>query len=238
MNNPFYSIVIPVFNEEENLQILNTEIVSVMDKLDKHYEIIYIDDGSKDNSLEVLKNLKKDFPQIRIIIFEKNSGQSAALDAGFRKAKGEVIITMDADLQNDPNDIPLLLEALKDSDVAVGWRATRKDSIKKKITSKLGNFFRNTFLGEKIHDTGCSLKAFRKEAVARLKLFKGMHRFLPALVTIEGYKVVEVKVNHRPRIYGKTKYGFFDRFFTATPDLFAVMWMKKRVIPYRIKEEI
>jgi len=238
MSIPFYSFVVPVYNEEENVEILTKEIASVMDKLDKPYEIIYIDDGSKDNSLEVLKKLKKEYPQIRIIVFEKNSGQSAALDAGFRKAKGEVIITMDADLQNDPNDIPLLLDALKSSDAAVGWRATRKDSIKKKITSRLGNFFRNLFLGEKIHDTGCSLKAFKKESIERLKLFKGMHRFLPALVAMEGYKVVEVKVNHRPRVYGKTKYGFFDRFLTATPDLFAVMWMKKRVIPYRIKEEI
>ncbi|MCX7830209.1 MAG: glycosyltransferase family 2 protein [Acidobacteria bacterium] len=238
MSENFYSIVVPVYNEEENLQILNNEIVDVMNQLQSPYEIIYIDDGSKDKSLDVLKSLKSNYPQIRIIVFEKNSGQSAALDAGFRKSRGNVVVTMDADLQNDPKDIPLLLEALKSADAAVGWRATRKDSLKKKITSRLGNFFRNLFLGEKIHDTGCSLKAFRKEAIERLKLFRGMHRFLPALVSMEGYKVVEVKVNHRPRVYGKTKYGFFDRFFAATPDLFAVLWMKKRVIPYRIKEEI
>lgn len=238
MNNPFYSIVVPVFNEEENLKILNEEIKDVLKKINESYEIIYVDDGSKDKSVEVLRELKSQTPQIRVIVFEKNSGQSAALDAGFRKAKGKVIITMDADLQNDPKDIPLLLSALENADAAVGWRASRKDSIKKKITSILGNFFRNLILGEKIHDTGCSLKAFKRECVERLKIFKGMHRFLPALVTMEGYKVVEVKVNHRPRIYGKTKYGFFDRFLTATPDLFAVMWMKRRAVPYRIKEEI
>lgn len=238
MNKPFYSIIVPVFNEEENIKVLNEEIVQVMTSLNKPFEIVYIDDGSKDRSLEVLKNLKSNTPQIRIIVFEKNSGQSAAIDAGFRKSRGDLIITLDADLQNDPNDIPLLLEALKDADAAVGWRATRRDSFKKKITSRLGNFFRNLFLGENIHDTGCSLKAFKREAIERLKIFKGMHRFLPALVKMEGFKVVEVKVNHRPRIYGKTKYGFFDRFLSATPDLFAVMWMKRRVVPYKIKEEI
>lgn len=238
MIKPFYSIIVPVYNEEENIQILNEEIVQVIKSMGKPFEIIYIDDGSQDRSLEVLKELKSKTPEIKIIVFEKNCGQSAAIDAGFRKSQGDIVITIDADLQNDPNDIPLLIDALKEGDAAIGWRASRKDSLKKKITSKLGNFFRNLFLGEKIHDTGCSLKAFKRETIERLKIFKGMHRFLPALVKMEGYKVIEVKVNHRPRIHGKTKYGFFDRFLSATPDLFAVMWMKRRVVPYKIKEEI
>ncbi len=238
MIKPFYSIIVPVYNEEENIQILNEEIVQVIKSLGKPFEIIYIDDGSQDRSLEVLKELKSKTPEIKIIVFEKNCGQSAAIDAGFRKSQGDIVITIDADLQNDPNDIPLLIDALKEGDAAIGWRASRKDSLKKKITSKLGNFFRNLFLGEKIHDTGCSLKAFKRETIERLKIFKGMHRFLPALVKMEGYKVIEVKVDHRPRIHGKTKYGFFDRFLSATPDLFAVMWMKRRVVPYKIKEEI
>ena len=233
-----YSIVVPVYNEEGNIKNLTKEIVSVFEQISNDYEIIYIDDGSKDGSLAVIKELKSKYPVIKCISFEKNSGQSAALEAGFRKSSGKIIITMDADLQNDPKDIPLLLAELDHYDLVVGWRASRKDPLSKKITSKLGNFFRNIFLGEKIHDTGCSLKAFKRETVERLKLFKGMHRFFPALVTMEGYKVGEVKVNHRPRFSGKTKYGFFDRFSTATFDLFAVMWMRKRVVPYRIKEEI
>lgn len=233
-----YSIVIPVFNEEENIELLTNEVVSVMETITDKYEIIFVDDGSTDNSFNVIKQIKQRFEKIRAVSFEKNSGQSAALEAGFRKSRGRVVITMDADLQNDPKDIPILLEKLKYTDVVVGWRKERKDSLKKKITSILGNFFRNLFLGEKIHDTGCSLKAFKREAIERLKLYKGMHRFFPALVAMEGYKVDEVKVSHRPRKFGKTKYGFFDRFSTASFDLFAVMWMKKRVVPYKIKEEI
>lgn len=238
MSNIEYSVVVPVFNEEENLRILTQEIVSVMNELKNPYEIIFVDDGSTDDSLKILKELKKEYNQLKVIVFEKNSGQSAALEAGFRKSKGNIIITLDADLQNDPNDIPKLLKELYDCDSVVGWRDKRRDSLGKKITSFLGNFFRNLFLKDGIHDTGCSLKVFKRKAIERLKLFKGMHRFLPALIMMEGYKVKEVKVNHRPRKYGKTKYGFFDRFRATIIDLLAVMWMKKRVVPYIIKEEI
>lgn len=238
MTHPVYSIVVPVYNEEDNVPKLTKEITGVMSGLGKPYELIYVDDGSKDGSLEALKAVRKENQNIRVLVFEKNCGQSAALEAGIRSSRGEVIITLDADLQNDPADIPLLLEALPPVDAVVGWRASRQDSLNKKMTSRTGNFLRNFILREKIHDTGCSLKAFKRHAVERLKLFRGMHRFLPALVEAEGYSVVEVKVNHRPRVHGKTKYGFFDRFRATASDVFAVLWMKRRVCRYRIREEI
>jgi len=238
MTAPFYSVVVPVYNEEENLPKLTEEIARAMSGVGKPYEIIYVDDGSKDGSLEAIRAAKRDNPNVRAIVFDKNCGQSAALEAGMRSSRGEVIITMDADLQNDPADIPLLLAALDPVDAVVGWRASRQDSLNKKLTSRSGNFLRNMILREKIHDTGCSLKAFKRHAVERLKLFRGMHRFLPALIEAEGYTVVEVKVNHRPRVHGKTKYGFFDRFRATASDVFAVLWMKRRVCRYRIREEI
>jgi dolichol-phosphate mannosyltransferase len=238
MTDPVYSVVVPVYNEEDNVAQLTKEISDVMGTLKSSYEIIYIDDGSKDKSLEALKAVKLINPSIRVLVFEKNCGQSAALEAGIKNSSGGIIITLDADLQNDPKDIPLLLEALPPVDAVVGWRAFRKDSLNKKMTSRTGNFLRNFILREKIHDTGCSLKVFKRHAVERLKLFKGMHRFLPALIEAEGYNVVEVKVNHRPRVHGKTKYGFFDRFRATASDVFAVLWMKRRVCRYRIREEI
>jgi dolichol-phosphate mannosyltransferase len=232
--SPKYSAVVPVFNEEENVPILLREIRAAMDGLGEPYEVIFVDDGSCDRSLEVMRALLGDNPVLRVLSFERNAGQSAALEAGFHAARGEVVITLDADLQNDPADIPLLVDALQGFDVAVGFRAVRQDSLSKRLTSKAGNWLRNRLTGEDIVDTGCSLKAFRKESLARIKMFRGMHRFLPTLVRMEGYRVTQVRVNHRPRVHGKTKYGFFDRLRETAGDVMAVRWMQRRALHYRV----
>jgi len=232
------SVVVPVYNEEENLPVLLREIRETLDPLGQSYEVVFVDDGSRDRSLEVLKGLLPENPMVRVVVFEKNAGQTAAMDAGLRAARGEILVTLDADLQNDPHDIPLLLAEIGRFDVVVGYRAIRQDSLVKRITSKVGNGVRNWLTRERIRDTGCSLKAFRREAVARLKLYKGMHRFLPTLCKMEGFTVTEVKVNHRPRVHGKTKYGVFDRLRATVPDVLAVRWMQSRVLGYRVKEEL
>lgn len=232
------SVIVPVYNEEENLPILVREIRETLDPAGRLYEIVFVDDGSKDRSLEVARELVKENPMLRVLVFEKNAGQSAAMEAGLKAGRGRFLVTLDADLQNDPHDIPLLLAELDRFDVAVGWRASRQDSMNKKITSRLGNFLRNRITKESIHDTGCSLKAFRREAVAPLKLYRGMHRFLPTLVRMEGFTVTEVKVNHRHRVHGLTKYGFWDRLWATAPDVLAVRWMQSRVLRYRVREEI
>ena len=234
---PSYTVVVPVYNEEENLPTLLRELRETMDPLAKPYEVVFVDDGSRDRSLEVLRGLLPENPMVRILAFERNAGQTAALDAGFRAALGDVVITLDADLQNDPHDIPLLLRELGDFDVAVGWRARRQDSAVKKVTSRVGNRARNWLTREDIADTGCSLKAFKREAVRSLKLYKGMHRFLPTLCRMEGFTVTQVKVNHRPRVHGETKYGVFDRLRATLPDVLAVRWMQSRVLRYRVREE-
>ncbi len=235
---PRISVVVPVYNEEENLPVLLREIRETLDPLGESYEVVFVDDGSRDRSLEVLKGLLPDNPMVRVVVFEKNAGQTAAMDAGLRAARGEILVTLDADLQNDPHDIPLLLAQIERFDVVVGYRALRQDSLVKRVTSKVGNGVRNWLTREQIRDTGCSLKAFRREAVLRLKLFKGMHRFLPTLCKMEGFTVTEVKVNHRPRVHGKTKYGVFDRLRATVPDVLAVRWMQSRVLGYRVKEEL
>jgi glycosyltransferase involved in cell wall biosynthesis len=236
--SPRISVVVPVYNEEENLPVLLREIRETLDPLGQSYEVVFVDDGSRDRSLEVLKGLLPENPMVRVVVFEKNAGQTAAMDAGLRAARGEILVTLDADLQNDPHDIPLLLAEIGRFDVVVGYRAIRQDSLVKRITSKVGNGVRNWLTRERIRDTGCSLKAFRREAVARLKLYKGMHRFLPTLCKMEGFTVTEVKVNHRPRVHGKTKYGVFDRLRATVPDVLAVRWMQSRVLGYRVKEEL
>ncbi|MEW6757567.1 MAG: glycosyltransferase family 2 protein [Acidobacteriota bacterium] len=235
---PRVSVVVPVFNEEENLPVLLREIRETLDPAGLSYEVVFVDDGSRDRSLEVLRGLLPANPMVRVVVFEKNAGQTAAMDAGLRSARGEILVTLDADLQNDPHDIPLLLNEMDRFDVAVGYRAKRRDSLVKKVTSRIGNGVRNWATHEDIIDTGCSLKAFRREAVAPLKLLKGMHRFLPTLCRMEGFTVTQVKVNHRPRIHGETKYGVFDRLRATLPDLLAVRWMQARVLRYRVREEL
>ena len=219
------SIVVPVYNEEKNLHILHDRIRKVMKGVGK-YEIIFVDDGSTDNSFKVLDKLHKQDKNVRIIKLRGNSGQTAALNVGFKQAKNPVIITMDADLQNDPGDIPKLLNKLNEGcDVVSGWRHKRKDPISKIFFSKLSNFLRGIITKETIHDSGCSLKAYKKECFDDLELYGEMHRFIPTLLRWKGFKIGEVKVNHLPRKYGKTKYNY-KRIFRGLVDLInAKLWM-------------
>jgi glycosyltransferase involved in cell wall biosynthesis len=210
-----YSIIVPIHNENGNISVLDKEIKSVMNSLSKDYEIIYINDGSTDNSFDELKKLKN----VKIIDLNRNYGQSTALDAGFREAKGEIIISMDGDLQNDPKDIPILLKKLKDDnlDVVAGWRKKRKDNIQFRILTKTGRFLRKMLISDGVHDTGCTLRVYKKKAAKSLDLQGEMHRYILALLRWKGFRIGEVEVNHRQRVNGKTKYtsskairGFLD----------------------------
>ncbi|MFH1376296.1 MAG: glycosyltransferase [Candidatus Woesearchaeota archaeon] len=201
------SIVIPIYNEERNISILFKELKSILDQLKKSYEIIFVNDGSKDRSEKILNNIKD--PKVRVIHFRKNFGQTSALEAGFKHSNGKIIISMDGDLQNDPKDIPRLITKLEEGyDVVSGWRYKRKDSFSKKFMSKGADNLRKLLFKDKIHDSGCTLKAYKKETLKDLKLYGEMHRFIPALLTMKGYKITEIKVRHRKRIYEKSKYGF------------------------------
>jgi dolichol-phosphate mannosyltransferase len=232
MNSDVYlSIVIPVFNEEDNLGPLVKEIESVMEKVGRKFEIIFVDDRSTDRSFEVLKELKKTRPFIRIIPHLINSGESAGEATGFANANGEIIITMDADQQNDPADIPALLDALKYDIAAVcGVRRRRRDTIVKRISSRTANAFRNLMTGDRIVDAGCTYRAIRKSTLWQIQSFNGMHRFLPTLLRFQGYKVIEMLVNDRPRTRGKSKYGIGNRMWRGIMDCFAMRWMKKRAL--------
>lgn len=231
-----YSLVIPVKDEEENLDELFQEINQTMTPLNEPWEAIFIDDGSKDKSFAIIESLKQKYPQIKSLAFVKNFGQSSAFAAGFNHAKGEYIITMDADRQNDPSDIPKLISAMATADLVVGWRVSRKDTFQKRMISKLSNAIRSRLLQDHMHDTGCSLKIFRRKALENIKIYDGMHRFFPALFLIEGYRIHEIPVSHRPRIKGKTKYHFFNRSIRPFLDLFAVYWMRKRHLRYKLKD--
>ena len=238
MSQQDISIVIPVYNEEENIEPLIAELREVLHGLGRSYEIIFVDDGSWDRSFDILKEAALQDSQIRLIRFKKNTGQTAAFDAGFKIAQGDIVVTMDADLQNDPYDIPRLLKKIGEFDVVCGWRYKRRDPWIKIISSKIANFVRNKLSQEEIVDTGCSLKAFRSKCLQNLKLFNGMHRFLPTLAKMEGFMVTQVKVNHRPRRFGTTKYNISNRMVRAFTDLLAVRWMKRRHLDYEIEETI
>jgi dolichol-phosphate mannosyltransferase len=225
---PYISFVIPVYNEEENIPILFRELTAVAEKLDATYEIIFVNDCSTDRSLEVILDLARENPVVHSVSFPENLGQSAALGAGFQAAVGEVVITMDADLQNDPADIPLLLQQFGPYDMVNGWRKNRQDSLSKKISSRIGNFVRNRLTSENIHDTGCSLKVMRAEMLKKIKMYRGLHRFLPTLMRIEGARVIELPVNHRHRQFGVSKYTNLRRGVEGFQDLMAIRWMMKR----------
>lgn len=234
---PYLSVVIPVFNEEENIAPLVNELVAVLNSLAAPWEIVFVDDGSIDGSRARLREIQKTLPNLRVIRFKRNCGQTAAFDAGFRHARGEVIVTMDADLQNDPHDIPELLRHIPEYDLVCGWRHKRSDTFVRRASSIIANGVRNTLSGEEITDVACSLKAFKREYAQRLRLYTGMHRFFPTLVKIEGGRVLEVKVNHRPRLHGQAKYNIGNRMLRSFIDLLAVCWMKKRKLNYEIEEQ-
>ena len=234
-NKTDVSIVIPIYNEEENVAILHDSISQVMKTLDKSYEIIFVDDGSTDNTVSILRTIQgKDF-HTRIIKFRENFGQSAAMAAGFDAARGETVVAMDGDLQNDPKDIPRLLDKLAEGyDVVSGWRKNRKDKlIIRKIPSKIANKIICSVTKVKLHDTGCSLKAFRKEIIKRISLYGELHRFIPALAKLEGAKITEIVVNHHPRKYGESKYNI-TRTFRVIMDLSSLnLFMKYLKNPMR-----
>lgn len=233
-----YSIVVPIKDEEENIPTLIAEIEPVMGRLGGTWELICVDDGSTDRSLLILQDLCKEKPYLRVLTFTRNFGQSAAFAAGFEAARGELIITLDGDLQNDPNDIPRLTALIADCDLVCGWRMNRKDPWKKRIISRLSNWIRSRLCQDEMHDTGCSLKVYRKEALKKIKMYHGMHRFLPALFKIEGFRVKEIPVTHRKRACGETKYHFFNRSIGPVIDMFVVSWMRKRALHHQIRKEI
>jgi glycosyltransferase involved in cell wall biosynthesis len=220
------SVVIPVLNEAENLDPLYSQLIDVLTKTGKSYEIIFVDDGSTDSSFENLKKLQKQDDRVRVIRFRRNFGQSAAFSAGFDYARGEVIVTMDADLQNDPADIPNLLKKLEEGcDVVSGWRINRRDGyLTRQLPSRIANFIISMITEVELHDYGCSLKAYRREVAKNIKLYGEMHRFIPALASWMGIRVVEIPVNHAPRGFGKSKYGMM-RAVRVLLDLVAVKFL-------------
>ncbi len=232
------SVVIPVFNEADNLPILLGEIRGALAPTGLSFEIVAVDDGSRDASLEVLKASRAAYPMLRIVRLDRNHGQSAALDAGWRAARGRLVVSLDADLQNDPADIPAMIRTLETSgaDMVIGVRVNRKDSLAKRVQSRIGNGVRNLITRDHITDTGCSLKLVRRGAIGRVRLFAGLHRFLPTLVRMNGHRVVEIPVNHRPRRFGVSKYGAMNRALRGLADCFAVRWMGSRNLRYEAEE--
>jgi dolichol-phosphate mannosyltransferase len=224
------SVVIPVFNEAENVRPLVDELGHALAPFGGEVEILFVDDGSTDSTLAEIKNAQEADARVRAIHFRKNLGQTAAMAVGFRLARGRAVVTLDGDLQNDPADIPKLLAVLAEWDVVCGVRTRRQDSWVKKISSRIANRFRNWATGDDIVDTGCTLKAYRRECVSQLELYHGMHRFLPTLLKMRGYRVTQIPVNHRPRLRGNTKYGTWGRLVKGLSDLYAVRWMGKNRI--------
>ncbi len=228
--SPAVSVIVPLFNEEENMPILQSELNATLGGID--HEIIFVDDGSVDRTVERIVTA----PNIRVIRFGKNTGQSAAIYAGLEAARGATAVLIDGDLQNDPADIPrLLAEIDRGADLVCGYRAQRKDTLVKRLTSRTANFVRSRFTKDGVRDTGCTLKAMRCECVSALVPFKGMHRFIPALVKAAGYRLVEIPVNHRPRRFGQSKYGLGNRALRATIDMFGVRWLLSRRLNYKIR---
>lgn len=230
-----YSVVIPLKNEEHNIVHLFFELSSVMNELKAPWELICVDDGSTDETLKRLDEAKAWLKQLRVISFDQNYGQSSAFDAGFRASSGEFIITLDGDMQNDPQDIVKMVSMKDQFDLICGIRAKRKDTFIKRVISKTANRIRGSLLGDHVKDSGCSLKIYRKSALERIKLFHGMHRFLPTLFMIEGFRVGEMPVNHRGRLHGKSNYSFKNRNFNTLFDLLAVYWMRKRALRYKVR---
>lgn len=220
------TLVIPVFNEAENLPVLYEEITESCQKLQKTYEIIFIDDGSWDESYVVLKKIQKEDPRVKIIKLRRNFGQTAALSAGFDHSNGEIVITLDADLQNDPNDFPLFIQKIEEGfDIVSGWRKKRKDKFfSRRIPSMMANWLISFITRVKLHDYGCTLKAFRKEVIKNIKLYGELHRFIPAIASQLGVSIAEIQVNHRPRRHGKSKYSIF-RFPRVILDLLTVKFL-------------
>jgi glycosyltransferase involved in cell wall biosynthesis len=220
------SVVIPVYNEVESVEQLYKELIKVLSSFDS-YQIIFVDDGSSDGSVNVIKKIVENDINTKIIQFHRNYGKSAALGEGFKNADGEYIVTMDADLQDDPKEVPNLIAKLEEGfDLVSGWKKDRKDPLSKKIPSKFFNFITRLFTGVKIHDFNCGLKIYRQSVVKTLEIYGGRHRYIPALAGYKNFKVTEIIVNHRPRLYGETKYGG-SRIFHGFFDLISILFLSK-----------
>lgn len=225
------SVIIPAYNEAGNVRPLVREIMDILMPMKCPFEIIYVDDGSTDGTGKFAADLCREVPQLRLIRHKRNFGQSAAFMSGFENARGSVIITMDADLQNDPRDIPRMLEVLHKCDMVCGIREKREDDSIRRMSTKIANFVRDLFLNDGIVDAGCCMRVFRKKALVQVPEFKGMHRFLPAIVKFHGFQVRQMSVNHRPRYSGRSKYGIGNRLFVGIWDLIAMCWYRGRYFP-------
>jgi len=234
---PLLSAVVPAYNEVESLPSLLAELRTALDATQRSWELVLVDDGSTDGTAALLLSEAASDPRLVIVRFEKNAGQSAALAAGLARARGDVVVTLDADLQNDPADIPTLLAALAGADVVSGVRAKRNDSWVRRVSSRVANATRRAVIGDSVTDIGCSLKVYRREALVGLPMFVGVHRFLPALCAFRGARVVEVPVHHRPRTRGVSKYGMGNRLWRGIHDLVGVSWLKHRLLRYRVRDD-
>jgi dolichol-phosphate mannosyltransferase len=233
---PYLSLVIPAYNEQENVEALLQRVGTALGQVGRPFEVIIVDDGSTDQTPKLLNDAMARLPWLRVLRLLKNSGQSAAFDAGFKAARGDVVATIDADLQNDPEEIPRLLPMLDGSDMVTGWRRDRQDTKFRKVQTRIANRIRNWISDETIQDSASSLKLYKRHCLEGLHLFTGAHRFFPTLVKMRGYTVREEPVKHSPRHAGTAKYGFRNRALRAFVDLLAVRWMKKRFIRYQVQE--
>lgn len=234
------SVVIPVYNEEASLSPLWAELRQVLERLALAFEVVFVDDGSRDRSAEIIRSFRETDQRVRLVRLKANGGETAATDAGFKTARGRRVVVMDADLQNDPGDIPMLLSYLDHWDAVTGWRANRAagDNLVRRASSRIANRIRNWVSDETIQDSGCTFRAFRRECLRGLVLYRGFHRFIPTLLKMRGYRVIEVPVGHRPRQFGRSKYGVLNRAVVAFADLLVIRWMNARLLRYEIVEDV
>ncbi len=241
-SRPWLSVVIPIKDERDNLTPLTDRLMAVLQAREESktapFEIIYVDDGSGDGSSEIMDRLAGQHPQITVLHFDRNYGLGSAYDAGFRQSRGELVVTMDGDLQNDPEDIHTLLTFVDRFDLVCGWRVERHDNLVRKLSSRIANVVRSAVTGDRIHDTGCALRIFRRAVIEKMQLFEGMHRFFPALALMHGFRVTEVPVRHHRRIHGVAKFGVGNRLFKGLYDLIAVRWMQSRILRYRVRNKV
>jgi glycosyltransferase involved in cell wall biosynthesis len=230
------SIVVPVFNEAESLAVLWPELREMLDAQAWRAEVIFVDDGSTDASAEVVRGLVAQDRRVRLLRLRENAGLTAALHAGLTRARGQIVVTMDGDLQNDPGDIPALIAHLGAWDAATGWRRQRPDPWLKRVSSRIANAVRNRVTGEDVRDSASTMRALRRSCAVAIPPYRGMHRFVPTLLRMAGFRVLEVPIHHRPRRFGVSHFGVRNRAWTAFQDLLAVRWMQSRILRYEIEE--
>tara|TARA_B100000029_G_scaffold435876_1_gene450150 strand:- start:3864 stop:4574 length:711 start_codon:yes stop_codon:yes gene_type:complete len=231
-----FTIIVPVFNEKENLSRLESELMEFINSTKYKTKVLIVNDGSNDGSKEIIEELCKKNSYFESISFKKNNGLSSALKAGFDLCESEYIGYIDADLQTSPSDFHVLLEYIPEFDLVTGYRSERKDSIVKKISSTAANRIRNIFTNDKINDTGCPLKVIKADFAKKIPMFKGLHRFLPAMILLQKGRIIEIPIKHFPRMAGKAKFGLFDRILGPLSDCFAFIWMKRKYINYQIED--